>query len=439
MNEMEKAIIGCLAGHYEEQNIRVDALEREDFQSGKAKMMFDILNEVATVNDGQIDLVLISQCLNNKLDHQARTGEVDEYGLKLLDFIECTDCTPSGVNFKFYVESLKDGRRTREMIRALDAAKAGLNGKGNAAVVNQLHDDIQKIYAGASDYSQYDLVTKAIEELEERQKQGIEIPTGFKTFDSVWGGLFRKEMHVIAGDSGHFKTTLTLNLVLKPLELGKKVLWFDGEIGKERLIRHLVAIKANIETWRIRKGILNEEHWQKISKATEIVSELPFVVYDDVTEIPMMREKILRHEPDVVVIDNIQNMDFPKGDSFWTFHMGVVGIKRMAMSYDVALVALSQVTRTPAEIRTLKPPTLENLFGSRSIKQNADCVTMVYWPWKDAQANGSKKNDTDAHEYFIYHMKMREEGLAQKKMYIDAERGMVGDSAEKHVQENMAF
>ena len=439
MNEMEKAIIGCLAGHYEEQNIRVDALEREDFQSGKAKMMFDILNEVATVNDGQIDLVLISQCLNNKLDHQARTGEVDEYGLKLLDFIECTDCTPSGANFRFYVESLKDGRRTREMIRALDKAKASLNGKGNAVVVDQLQNDIKRIWAGTQEYDLKKEVENSVEELAELQKDGIEMPTKYDAFDSVWGGFFRKELFVIGADSGHFKTTMALNLINHSLNIGKKVLWFDMELGKSRLIRSLIGIKANIETWRIRKGILNEDHWKKIAEYSEEVIHSNFIAMDDVREIPSIKENILKYSPDIVVIDHLQKIKFVTNDSFWGPYLMMTSFKDIALEFNISLLVLSQVTRTQIDKRLLKPPTVESLFGSRGIKHDADCASILYWPWKDVQECGLKKTDINKNELFIYHSKMRGDGLSQKPMYVDAERGMVGDSAEKHVQENMAF
>jgi len=192
-------------------------------------------------------------------------------------------------------------------------------------------------------------------------------------------------------------------------------------------MKHYIAINAGVETWRIRKSIFREDHWQKMTDAAEKVSQHDFIILDDVSTLPKMRENILKYQPDIVVIDNFQNMDFPKSDNFWTFHMGIVAVKRMAMTHNVAMIGLSQVTRSPAEIRGYKPPTLENLFGSRAIKQNADCIAMVYWPWKDSQTNGDTKQNREKSEYWVYHMKMREEGLAQTTMDIDPEHGVVKD------------
>lgn len=430
MNEIESAVLGTLIDYYGEAGVAVDAIDRMDFESAAARSVFDVVTNSAAGNSGQTDLPLILQYLSDRAEHDERTGATsgkDNAGEKLVEqrgiILDLSGKVVGTSQFGSYLERLKENRRRRELLKALASAQADLNGNGNAQVIEGLQRRIREIYGGATEYSTADTLRETIDELEADQKDGIQFKTGFNAFDETWGGIFPKELYVIGGDSGHYKTTLTLNLVRKGLEDGKKVLWFDREMGRKRLMRHYLCIVSGVEIWRLRKKVMRPEDWARISDVVGMVEKQQFIIVDDVTTLPKMAETIMRNRPDVVVIDNIQNMDFPKDDNFWKFQMGIVAIKDMAMNYEVAIIALSQVSgRTPADINMARPPTVENLFGGRAIKHNADAVTIVHWPYKD-------KISEQKSRLMIYHVKMREEGIAQHEMEIDPEHGLVADKS----------
>lgn len=432
MTEVEQAVLKCLVEYYGQGTIKVSSLEKEDFYDIKAQLMFGIICQAAEKNSGKVDIILIEDVLR-----QSGAGESpDPDQVSVMDFIDLPE-VPSNSLFCEYVEALKKTRRRRDLATYIREAEKKLSsGEDDSLVVEKLQQGMRSTYAGSQEYDFKEVLHETIERIQSDQMAGVEMPTGFRTFDDVWGGLMRKELHVIAGDSGHYKTTLTLNLMVKPLAAGKRVLWIDREMGKHRLVSHYCAITAGVEIWRLRKRAFREKDYVDYIDAAAKIENSQFIVLDDVRTIPKIAENILRYHPDIVVVDNLQNMDFPKSDNFWTFHMGIVNTKDLAMDYDIALVALSQVTRTPAEVRAGTPPTIENLFGSRAIKQNADVLTMVHWPWKD----NPEKFQRD--EYRVYHLKMRENGIAQDRMNIDPVIGRVYDRHKPHeepVQEEPNF
>ena len=425
MKETEKAVLSCILEYEGENGVDSQVLESKDFITGEARQMFEILCQIREIH-GDINIVLLHDFLENGNKNTSITITEKFLNLGFYPWID----------FPLYVETLKSDRRQRELVTVFkEAQRDSLDQRiDNADVVTKVQEKMRQIYSGTENYNFPELLQDTYELIEKEQKEGIEMPTGFMSFDEVWGGLMRNELHVIAGDSGHFKTTLTLNLMIEPLKRNKRILWIDREMGQKRLLSHYCAILGGIEIWRIRKRCLTNDDKEKITQIMADIQHQHFFILDDVRTLPKIRESILKYSPDIVVIDNLQNMDFPKSDNFWTFQTGIVGVKDLAMDYNVAVVALSQVTRKEEDLRWMRPPTLESLFGSRAIKHNADVIAIVYWPWKDFTSTRRKDkagNDKEAPEkelFEIYHSKVREEGLSRITAIIDLVCGQFKDS-----------
>jgi len=447
MTDVEAQVISTFLNWYDDDAVRTDLLNFDDFETSEGRKLFEIILDTEKAN-GSVDIALIDQYLRDKVEHLGREGKEigDREITSTAPFIEILNKAVSPSNFSVHVDRLKKGRQRRDTVRLFQSAIRDLNGTANEAVIERVQNEIKRIYSGNEKYDFNIELYDVLENLEERRRKGVEMPTGFHAFNSAWGGLMRKEMHVIAGDSGHFKTTLTLNLVLKPLADGKRVMWFDREMGKQRILSHYMSIVAKMPTWKLRKASFTDDDYEKFVQTAAEIAEQQFIVMDDVSTLEKMNENVYRYSPDIVVIDNFQNMDFPKSDNFWTFHMGIVRCKDLAMDHNVALVGLSQVTRTAQDVRSAKAPTLENLFGSRAIKMNADVISIVHWKWKDLASTGQlgKTEQQIAevegikHDYDIYHAKMREEGLQMVTMRIEPEFGRVYDLT-KRTEERDVF
>ena len=422
MKESEKAVLSCILECDGEKGVDSQVVEKEDFGTHQAQLMFDVLCQVRDIH-GQINIVLLKDFLEN--------GHIEKVSIE--QFLDLGFF--AWIDFPLYVEKIKNDRRQRELMTLFKEAQRDIMDAriDNAEVITRVQERMKEIYSGVEKYDFPTVLQDTYELLEKEQNEGIEMPTGFLSFDTAWGGIMRNELHVIAGDSGHFKTTLTLNLLVEPLKKNKRVLWIDREMGQKRLVSHYCAILGDVDTWRMRKRSLREIDKEIITQVMANIQHQNFVILDDVRTLPKIRESILKYNPDILVIDNLQNMDFPKSDNFWTFQTGIVGVKDLAMDYNIAVIALSQVTRKEEDLRLMRPPTLESLFGSRAIKHNADVIAIVYWQWKDYEGTRRSKKISEANtpkkeNFDIYHAKLRENEPHHVIGIIDPEKGKFSDS-----------
>jgi len=76
------------------------------------------------------------------------------------------------------------------------------------------------------------------------------VPFGFKPIDDLTGGMTRGEITVIAGRPGHFKSTMTINIVSNLLNKGLKVLVFNREMSNVEMMKKLIIVERTFRNWR---------------------------------------------------------------------------------------------------------------------------------------------------------------------------------------------
>lgn len=448
MTELERAIVKVIIREYNHDAVDFSQLTRDLMETPEGERVWGVLDEVET-NCGKIDLALIHQYLNDKIEHEVRTGkkpsvkpatsdaDIDVYDVQY--YLYVMDDVVVGLDFPIYLRRLQEAKKKRDNLTALQTAQNDLNGYNDAEVVDRLVTELKTINAGGQDVSFQRDLSEAFEHAQEDSSSEPEMPTGFHAIDQVWGEFWRKELYVFGGDSGHMKTTLSLNMMFEPLKREKRVLWFDREMTKNRLLNYILMILSGVEVWRMRKRRLRDEDFNKMAKAANEIQDWNLRIVDTVTTPAGMNEEAYRFEPDIVVIDNFQNMDFDKGESFWKPLEGARAPKDLALNHDCASLLLTQITRTQEEIRRGKPPTVEQLFGTRGMKHNADAVLLGYWWWKDmASTNQLGKTDEEQakvesakHVYDLYFAKMRGEAVGADQLYVDAVHGQFKDLSKK--------
>jgi replicative DNA helicase len=454
------ADVGALAlliQRFGEDPVKLDALCSEDFRPESLQQrIFNRIKEVVA-EYGSVDIQLLGTYCKNKWEHNHSNGN-GKNGDKKENFVETdmwtyllwlsTDVVPGTASmFTYYVDAIKKGRRKVLTMKELQYAIDNMNGAGDEPIVDNLMHNLKRIYSGNGEYDFHAELYNALEMAQEQSKSGAEMPTGFTSFDNAWGEFWRKELHVLGGDSGHLKTTLSLNLIFKPLEMGKKVVWFDREMSKPRLLSYIAAIRAGVEVWRFRKRMIRDVDVEKMAKEMAEIQDWKLRICDDVTEPAKMNEIIYKNEPDITVIDNFQNMDFPKSENFWAAIEGSKMVKDMALDHNTAVLLLTQVTRSKDEVRLAKPPTIEQLFGTRGLKHNADVATIVHWKWKDLSSTGQLgKSDEERDRvermknvFDVYHAKMRGEAVSADHMYVDAVHGRFANSAPAYAEQTEPF
>ena len=212
------------------------------------------------------------------------------------------------------------------------------------------------------------------------------IATGFPDLDKLLGGgLQRSDLAIIAARPSLGKSTLAFNIARHAAEQLARVAVFSLEMSAEQIGIRLVASEADVDSHRMRVGLLNSQEEQREHDAIGYLSGLP--IYIDETpfqRIVEMRSKITRlhnEEPiDLLIVDYIQLIAGSSGRSEnRVMDMGEISrsLKSIARELDIPVLALSQLSRAP-EQRQNHRPILSDLRESGSIEQDADVVAFIY-------------------------------------------------------------
>ena len=212
------------------------------------------------------------------------------------------------------------------------------------------------------------------------------IATGFPDLDKLLGGgLQRSDLIIVAARPSLGKSTLAFNIARYAAEHLARVAVFSLEMSAEQIGIRLVASEADVDSHRMRVGLLNSQEEQREHDAIGYLSGLP--IYIDETpfqRIVEMRSKITRlhnEEPiDLLIVDYIQLIAGSSGRSEnRVMDMGEISrsLKSIARELDVPVLALSQLSRAP-EQRLNHKPLLSDLRESGSIEQDADVVAFIY-------------------------------------------------------------
>ena len=231
-----------------------------------------------------------------------------------------------------------------------------------------------------------------LQTLHDRRQNGIitGIPTGFNTLDHVLGGLQDSDLYILAARPAKGKTSLLLNMaehIITQAVVGEKsVLMFSLEMGEEQLVRRMISMKSGIDQTRLRTADIDDDEWQQIVDASSALS-LDNMWIDDTAGISLveMQSRARRiqaeHGLDLVMVDYLQLMKATMTGSVENRvqEVGMIsrGLKEMARSLNVPVIALAQLSRA-VEQRADKVPQLSDLRESGSIEADADVVMFIH-------------------------------------------------------------
>ena len=211
------------------------------------------------------------------------------------------------------------------------------------------------------------------------------IPFGYRPLDDLTGGMTKGEITVVAGRPGHFKSTMTINIVSNLLNRGQKVLVFNREMSNVEMMKKLIIIESETLSYHtMRMGDFNDADKKELELAKNIITEKykNLIMYDDVFDIDRAMREIRKHRPDVVVDDYIGLIDvIGVEDNRLRIDNIMKQYKRAAKTYGLAAILVSQLNRA-CEDRSNKRPILRDLRDSGSIEQDAEMILFMYYDWR---------------------------------------------------------
>ncbi|MDD5326616.1 MAG: replicative DNA helicase [Phycisphaerae bacterium] len=381
----EAAVLGSMIIDPECINDVVEQLKAEAFYRVEHQMIFDALITLYEKNrGGAIDVVL----LRNELEKRGQLVEVGgvEYIAKIMDSV------PSSANVVYYAGIVKDKQVLRELAAAAgDILNDAFSGDGEAS--EKLDEAERKIFAvtdkkiSGSAFELKDLVVRAYELIEKREGSHVTgLPTGYFELDQCTCGLQDGEMIIIAGRPSMGKTSLALNIAEHIGVVEKApIAIFSLETSRQQMAERFLCSSSETDAQRVRKGMLDTEHYEALVKACGELSESPIFIDDTASVTPLeLRAKARRlksrHNIRCIMVDYLQLMHVGTG-RIESRQQEITTISRylkaIARELNIPVVVLSQLNRSP-EGREGHKPRMSDLRESGSIEQDADVVMLLH-------------------------------------------------------------
>ncbi|MBI9018261.1 MAG: replicative DNA helicase [Phycisphaerae bacterium] len=395
------------------QILRADNFYRQDHQLIYAGLL-------ALYEDNKpIDVVLLRQQLQKagKLEQAGGPGYL----------VEILEAVPTAANGVYYAKIVRD----KSMLRSLISATNEINVQAYETMgdVGELMEEAErkvfevtqrKVSGVAKDM--HGIMAEVFTALENRSGDLITgLPTGFTELDEMTCGLQPGELIIIAARPSMGKTAFALNIAEHvaadhvDAEVQNPLLFFSLEMSAQLLAERILAGRSNIDSQKLRRGLLNADDYSKLQDTAYDLSRAPIFVDDSSTLTPLeMRAKCRRmkmqHGIKLILVDYMQLMHAPGVESR-VQEVGLISrnLKALARELDVPVIAMAQLNRG-SEGREGHRPRMSDLRESGNIEQDADVIMLLHREgyYKkhakddlDAQAGGGPEVDDNIAEIII--------------------------------------
>ena len=380
----EAAVLGSMIVDPECINEVVEHLEAAAFYRLEHQMIFDAVVALYEKNRGEgLDAVLLRDELEKRKQLE-QVGGVD-YIAKVMESV------PSSANVTYYARIVKDKMLLREII---NAASAILNDAySQDGETNETLDEAERRIFEVTDRNisgtaslVKDLVSRAYELIEKREGSHVTgLATGYYELDDLTCGLQSGEMIIVAGRPSMGKTSLALNIaehlgVVEKIPVGV----FSLEMGKQQLAERFLCSIGEVDSQKVRKGMLSTEDYETLKAASGELYDAPIYIDDSASLTPLeLRAKARRlksqHRIRCIIVDYLQLMHLGGRVESRQQEITTISryIKALARELNVPVVVLSQLNRSP-EGREGHRPRMSDLRESGSIEQDADVVMLLH-------------------------------------------------------------
>ncbi|MEK7658578.1 MAG: replicative DNA helicase [Patescibacteria group bacterium] len=419
--EAEQCLLGCLMLDKDAIVKVIDYIKAEDFYKGAHQDIFQSMADLYE-RSNPIDILSVSARLKEKNKIEDIGGS--SYLSSLINSV------PTATHVSNYAKIVRQKKILRDLISA--SHEIGLSAFDESEEVDILLDKAEKTVfrIGQRALTQTftplkDILPETFERLDALSKhQGIRgIPTGYKDLDNILAGLQNSDLVILAARPSMGKSSLALDIARNVAVFqNKPVGLFSLEMSKDQLADRLIASQANVDSWHLRTGRLQNDDYSRIQHAMGTLSEAPIYIDDaGSVNILQMRAMARRLQANrglgLIIVDYLQLME--PMNRFQSSVQQVTensrALKVLAKELNVPVLVLSQLSRA-VEQRVPQIPRLADLRESGAIEQDADVVLFIYREDRYNE-NSLKKNIAE-----IIVAKHRNGRLGSVDLFFDEQR-----------------
>lgn len=431
--EAEGAVLGSILIDKEAILRVADLITPEDFYRDSHGSIFDAMLGLYAKSE-PIDIISLSDRLKD-------AGKLESTGGQTY-LGQLAESVPTASHVLHYARIVQRDATLRRLIAASqDITRMGFDGEED---VGQLLDAAEQRLFGVSQKHLKqnfvpirDVLNDAFDRIDELHKEKGKlrgVPSGFRTLDSLLGGLQASDLIILAARPSVGKTSFALDIARNvAVKARRPVGIFSLEMSKEQLVDRMICAEANVDLWKMRTGRLSDrpgdDDFPRIGHALGVLSDAP-VFIDDTASVSIMeiRTKVRRLQKEhgqlgLIVVDYLQLMESQtKIENRVQEIAGITrSLKGLAREMNVPVLALSQLSRA-SELTKPAIPKLAHLRESGSIEQDADVVMFIYRKAADRNYRLEDLAPEERHVAEIHVAKHRNGPTGVCKLFFDENR-----------------
>lgn len=320
-----------------------------------------------------VDLVILTEKLaNDRLPDVMVRDRLAKY---------MTDCGVS-TNAVNYAKAIRDAKRARSVGNIINNLKP--DGETIDEQIRSTITDLEKQLLTEVREKTVGEIARENRDLYFTENGKRKIFLGFESLDNAIGGIESGDVVIIAARPAVGKSALALQVISNMAAEGLRVGYFNLEMQEGQVYERLLASKSGIALSRIRlaTNFLSDEKERFDRANEELMQQDKIAIYSGTKTVPDLKAEVKGKGYDVIVIDYLQLLR--SGTSRGANRYAEVGdisrgIKDIAMSCNIPVIALSQLNRASEE-RKDKEPSMAELRESGDIEQDASAVLILWSP-----------------------------------------------------------
>jgi len=379
--DAEQAVLGGLLKEAAAFDKISSLVAAEDFYAEAHRLIFGSINFLLADNK-PVDILTVDADLE-------RRGSAKRVG-GIAYLASLVQAVPGTANITRYAELVRNKAIERQLMAAGSSVLEIVSGTGT---VQQKVDQAQAAIMAVADrgaeqrgpVSIADMALRAIEEIDRRINSDCPLvgtSTGFADLDGLTSGLKAGELVVIAGRPAMGKSTLAVNIGEHVALGGNGVLLVSTEMSEAQISQKHMASLGGIELEKITSGRgLNDDDYNGLTVAAGKAQNMTLSLDESartIAQIATSARKVKRQTGlKLLIVDYLQQLDANAENRTQAIGEISRGLKELAKSMGICVIALSQLSRKVEE-RADKRPMMSDLRESGSIEQDADMVVFVY-------------------------------------------------------------
>lgn len=292
-------------------------------------------------------------------------------------------------NEEFYIRTL--GRHRQRIRLASIAKEALLRLEDVTSDVGAVAESLSSALASMPQHSKRktnagDIMLDVLKLSESVDQPVRKVFTGLSNLDSKMGGFRDGQLIVLAARPSVGKSALAAQMAINAAKEGSKTLFISLEMSAQETVARAMAFESGVNMQKILDGTLDKEQVQRLKGlAAGYQRDIPLYV-EDRSNLTLGRLEMLikqyssKQRLGFVVVDHIGLIagDDSKKSSWEVTEKVSKGLKQLAKSERIPILALSQLNRDSEKEKQITVPTLAQLRNSGAVEQDADVVLLLH-------------------------------------------------------------